>query len=192
MVYINVESVKNRWRKTSKDNYIWFSDLPLVQNSCSKTGKIYACFLCHCFNWKMTFDVNFYPMHQVKFINFINNMYIVNTLPKRYRQWRVRDTDRGDWEIQTVATDLQRQLNNTKCVITGTGGDNRHGTSLRTTISPQYTLIVTKWPANRGPSWSWSWGNWLNNYLCNQCLSLLKLWVWIPLMMRCTRYNIMW
>jgi hypothetical protein len=131
MVYINVESVKNRWRKTSKDNYIWFSDLPLVQNSCSKTGKIYACFLCHCFNWKMTFDVNFYPMHQVKFINFINNMYIVNTLPKRYRSWRVRDTDRGDWEIQTVATDLQRQLNNTKCVITGTGGDNRHDTSLK-------------------------------------------------------------
>ena len=30
------------------------------------------------------------------------------------------------------------------------------------------------------------------NYLCNQWLSPLKLWVWIPLMMRCTRYNIMW
>jgi hypothetical protein len=30
------------------------------------------------------------------------------------------------------------------------------------------------------------------NYLCNQCLSPLTLWVWIPLMAMCTRYNIMW
>jgi len=30
------------------------------------------------------------------------------------------------------------------------------------------------------------------NYRCNQCLSPLKLWVWIPLMARCTWYNIMW
>ena len=33
------------------------------------------------------------------------------------------------------------------------------------------------------------------NYLCNQCLSPLKLWVWIqfmPIMARCIRFNIMW
>ena len=29
-----------------------------------------------------------------------------------------------------------------------------------------------------GPSWSWSYGSWIYNYLCNQCLSPLKLWVW--------------
>jgi len=29
-------------------------------------------------------------------------------------------------------------------------------------------------------SWSWSYGSWIYNYLCNQCLSPLKLWVWIP------------
>jgi len=23
-----------------------------------------------------------------------------------------------------------------------------------------------------GPSWSWSYGSWIYNYLCNQCLSL--------------------
>jgi hypothetical protein len=34
--------------------------------------------------------------------------------------------------------------------------------------------------------------SWLYNYLCNQCLSPLTLWVWIPLMARCTLYNIMW
>jgi len=28
--------------------------------------------------------------------------------------------------------------------------------------------------------------------LCNQCLSPLKLWVWIRLMAKCTRYNNMW
>jgi hypothetical protein len=32
-----------------------------------------------------------------------------------------------------------------------------------------------------GPSWSWSYSNWISKYLCNQCLSLLTLWVRIPL-----------
>ena len=32
------------------------------------------------------------------------------------------------------------------------------------------------------PSYSWSYGSWIYNYLCNQCLSPLKLKVWIPLM----------
>ena len=27
-----------------------------------------------------------------------------------------------------------------------------------------------------GLSWSWSHGSWIYNYLCNQCLSPLKLW----------------
>jgi hypothetical protein len=38
-----------------------------------------------------------------------------------------------------------------------------------------------------GPSWSWSYGSWIYNYLCNQCLSPLKLWVWTPFMTRWTR-----
>jgi hypothetical protein len=28
-----------------------------------------------------------------------------------------------------------------------------------------------------GPSWSWSYGSWIYNYICNQCLSPLTLWV---------------
>ena len=32
-----------------------------------------------------------------------------------------------------------------------------------------------------GPSWSWLYGSWIYNYLCNQCLSSLKLWVRIRL-----------
>jgi hypothetical protein len=36
------------------------------------------------------------------------------------------------------------------------------------------------------PSWLWSYGGWIYNYLYNQCLSPLKLWVRIPLMARWT------
>ena len=43
-----------------------------------------------------------------------------------------------------------------------------------------------------GSSLSWSRGSWFYNYLCNQCISSLMLWVRIPLMVRCIRYNIMW
>jgi hypothetical protein len=31
-----------------------------------------------------------------------------------------------------------------------------------------------------GPSWSWSYGSWIYNYLCNLCLLPPTLWVWIP------------
>ena len=42
-------------------------------------------------------------------------------------------------------------------------------------------LVISK-----GPSWSWldgSWyyGSWIYNYLCNQCLSPLKLWASNPI-----------
>jgi len=40
-------------------------------------------------------------------------------------------------------------------------------------------------------SWSWTYGIWIYNYLCIQCLSLLKLWVQITLLTSCTWYNIM-
>jgi hypothetical protein len=31
------------------------------------------------------------------------------------------------------------------------------------------------------PSWSWSYGSWIYNYLCDQCLSPPKLWIRIAL-----------
>jgi hypothetical protein len=43
-----------------------------------------------------------------------------------------------------------------------------------------------------GSSRSWSNGNWIYNYLCNQCPSPIKWRVRIPLMARCTRYNILY
>ena len=38
----------------------------------------------------------------------------------------------------------------------------------------------------RGPSWLWLYCSWIYNYLCNQCLSPLMLWVWISIKARCT------
>jgi hypothetical protein len=32
-----------------------------------------------------------------------------------------------------------------------------------------------------GLSWLWSYGSWTSNYLCNQCLSLIMMWVRILL-----------
>jgi hypothetical protein len=39
---------------------------------------------------------------------------------------------------------------------------------------------------NRRPSWPWSYGSWIYNYLWNQCLSPLMLWVRISIRARCT------
>ena len=41
-------------------------------------------------------------------------------------------------------------------------------------------------PIELKSSWSWSHGSWIYNYLCNQCLSLLMLWVRISNKARCT------
>jgi len=43
-----------------------------------------------------------------------------------------------------------------------------------------------------GSSWSWTYGSWVKNYLCNQCILPLKLWVRTTFMARSSRYNIMW
>jgi hypothetical protein len=40
---------------------------------------------------------------------------------------------------------------------------------------------------NQGPSWSSSYGSWIYNYLCDQCLSPLTLQ--FRLMVMCTRYK---
>jgi hypothetical protein len=39
---------------------------------------------------------------------------------------------------------------------------------------------------DQGPSWPCSYGSWMYNYLCNQCLSPLMLWVQISIRARCT------
>ena len=40
---------------------------------------------------------------------------------------------------------------------------------------------IRKTKHDLGPVGSWSYGSWIYNYLCYQCLSPLTLWVWRPL-----------
>ena len=51
------------------------------------------------------------------------------------------------------------------------------------------TCLRVSWRVSykRRTSWSWSHGSWI--YMCNRCLSALKLCVRTPFMARCTRYN---
>jgi len=44
---------------------------------------------------------------------------------------------------------------------------------------------------HKGPLWSLAYGSWTYNFICNQYLSPLMLWLRIPYQTRCTRYNIM-
>ena len=68
-------------------------------------------------------------------------------------------------------------------------------------IHLQHINIIYHWLINSSLTmlnrqlWSWSYGIVGFTTTCrlyNQYQSPLKLWVWIPLMARCTRYNIMW
>ena len=45
----------------------------------------------------------------------------------------------------------------------------------------RFSLIYFKIYYTEEPSWSWSYGSWICNYICNQCLSPLTLCVWCVL-----------
>ena len=46
--------------------------------------------------------------------------------------------------------------------------------------------ILYKHVHHKGPSWTWSYGSWIYNYICNWCLSPLMLWVRISIRAMCT------
>jgi hypothetical protein len=50
---------------------------------------------------------------------------------------------------------------------------------------PQVLLFLA-YINDQGPSWPWSYGGWIYNYLCNQCLSPLMVWVLISIRAWCT------
>jgi len=56
-----------------------------------------------------------------------------------------------------------------KCLVRGTVH------TMKSEFTVFYSIITV------GPSWPWLPGSWIYNYLCNQCLSPLMLWVGIPL-----------
>jgi hypothetical protein len=47
-------------------------------------------------------------------------------------------------------------------------------------------FVLLLWPTFMGLSRPWSYGSWIYNCLCNQCLSPLMLWVRISIRARCT------
>jgi hypothetical protein len=49
-----------------------------------------------------------------------------------------------------------------------------------------HIFIIFPFFLGGGASWPWSYGSWIYNYLCNQCLSPLMLWVGISIRARCT------
>ena len=74
-----------------------------------------------------------------------------------------------------------------------------HCTALKNlNVIGKFTLWQTQYSLencikfNLVPYLSWLYGSYIYNYLCNQCLSARKLWVWIPLIARCSQYSIMW
>jgi hypothetical protein len=58
--------------------------------------------------------------------------------------------------------------------------------AVRNNLFMIYGLNICSWKENEEPLWSWSHGSWIYNYLCNQCLSPLMLWVRISIRARCT------
>jgi hypothetical protein len=46
-------------------------------------------------------------------------------------------------------------------------------------IPKNLACLLIKWKKYIGPSWSWLYGSWIYNYLCNRCLSPL-MWVEPP------------
>jgi hypothetical protein len=62
-------------------------------------------------------------------------------------------------------------------------------TSGNLNIIPPLIPVPLFWIYNvhsEGPSWTWSYGSWIYNYLCNQCLSPPMLWVRISIRARCS------
>jgi len=43
-------------------------------------------------------------------------------------------------------------------------------------------IFIVSLRQRKGAWWSWSYGSWIYNYLCNRCLSPLQLRIRIPLM----------
>jgi len=63
---------------------------------------------------------------------------------------------------------------------------------LNTFLCDKVFFIDKQHAGNFVCEWPSSYGSWIYNCLCNQCISPLKLWVRIPFKARCTRYSIMW
>ena len=56
--------------------------------------------------------------------------------------------------------------------------ENKYYYHLGKNVTIMQCIYLTR--STRITSWSWSYGSWIFNYPCNQCLPSLELWVRIP------------
>ena len=77
-------------------------------------------------------------------------------------------TVKGNWELKISKLQFV-----SKCIVSDSYLASREQFSSYTMTRTSYFLM--------GPSWSWSYGCWIYNYLYSQCLSPLALWVRILL-----------
>jgi len=89
-----------------------------------------------------------------------------------FQQWKISKTTANF----TIKNKSKRRSNRFKGVLF----------HVRTNLKIQILLLLFITFYKQGPSWPWSYGSWIYNYLCNRSLSPLMLWVRIPLSARCT------
>ena len=53
-------------------------------------------------------------------------------------------------------------------------------------VDKSIVIVIMHFLYSEGQSWSWFYGSWSYNYICNKCPSPLMLWVRIPIRARCT------
>ena len=66
------------------------------------------------------------------------------------------------------------------CRIDGHRRSFWHGLNLIPLMASNRNIKLCHMYISDGLLWSWSYGSWIYNYLCNQWLSPLALWVQIP------------
>ena len=81
-----------------------------------------------------------------------------------------------------------QQVSNQLVFVVHIQSNKTYNHAVLNTILSRYNLWTTLniyisnlFTVSEGPSLPWSYGSWIYNYLCNQSLSLVTLWVRIPL-----------
>ena len=71
-------------------------------------------------------------------------------------------------------------------IITSVTQSDIYQLTNRTHLYYNWTSTWHTTKSQEGPSWLWSYGSWMQDYICNQCLSPLGLLFQTPLMVRYT------
>ena len=89
----------------------------------------------------------------------------------------------------TDRTPLKRYIYHCINILGGKKGKSNLASRLELGILPleNYMRVQSVYSFfAKKPSWPWSYGRWIYNYLYNQCISPLMLWVRISIRVKCT------